>query len=231
MGIAAIELAIGYSGAEQVVVTDINGERLKEASERCSVEKAKARGAELIYLNTADIADPTAELIKISEGGFDDVIIMAPVPALFTMAEKICREDGCINMFAGPVAHDLPAPINIYRLHYDGIHTVGTTGSIPADAKDVIGLIENGSINTGSLVSHILGLKALPQTIYDMVNQQGAKKVCYTDVDIPLVAIKDFAELGKTDPLYAALDRIVNKNGGLWCAEAEKYLLEHAPKL
>ena len=231
MGIGAVELAIGYYGAKLVVVTDINGKRLKEASERCSPDEAKARGAELIYLDTSGIKDTASELIKLSDGGFDDVIVMAPVPALFTMAEKICREDGCINMFAGPVQHDLPAEINIYRIHYDGIHTVGTTGSIPQDAKDVIDLIEKGSINTGTLISHILGLKALPHTIFDMSNQTGAKKVCYNDIDIPLVAIKDFAELGKTDPLYKELDEIVKRHGGLWCAEAEKYLLANAPEL
>lgn len=41
----------------------------------------------------------------------------------------------------------------------------------------------------------------------------------------------EFEELGKTDPLYRELDRIVKDNGGLWCAEAEKYLLENGPKL
>lgn len=231
MGIGAVELAIGYYGVKQIVVSDINGERLNEAAQRCSVEKAKARGTELIYLDTSKLSDATAELIKISDGGFDDVVIMAPVPALFTMAGDICREDGCINMFAGPVAHDLAAPINIYRIHYDGIHIVGTTGSIPEDAKDVIRLIEDGSVNTGALISHIVGLKALPQTIFDMVNHSGAKKVCYNDIDIPLIAIKDLDELGKTNPLYKKLGEIVREHGGVWCAEAERYLLKNAPKL
>lgn len=33
------------------------------------------------------------------------------------------------------------------------------------------------------------------------------------------------------NPMYAQLALIVKNNGGLWCAEAEKYLLEHAPRL
>ena len=33
------------------------------------------------------------------------------------------------------------------------------------------------------------------------------------------------------DALYAALAEIVARNGGLWCAEAETYLLENAPKI
>ena len=41
----------------------------------------------------------------------------------------------------------------------------------------------------------------------------------------------EFAELGKTDPMYAELAAIVKRNGGMWCAEAENYLLANAPRL
>ncbi len=71
---------------------------------------------------------------------------MVPVAELFTMAEKICQEDGCINFFAGP-------------------------------------------------------------------------------------PIDDLAELGRNDPMYAEFAKIVKNNGGMWCAEAENYLLAHAPRL
>jgi hypothetical protein len=59
----------------------------------------------------------------------------------------------------------------------------------------------------------------------------GAKKVCYTGLDLPMVALEDFEELGKTDPLYRELDKIVKANGGLWCKEAEDYLLANAPRI
>ena len=44
---------------------------------------------------------------------------------------------------------------------------------------------------------------------------------------MPLTAIEDFAELGKTDPFFAGLAEITARHNGLWCAEAEKYLLEN----
>ena len=56
---------------------------------------------------------------------------MVAVPALFTMAEEILKEDGCLNMFAGSADHFLKGSLNLYRIHYDGIHVVGTAGSIP----------------------------------------------------------------------------------------------------
>ncbi|MBE6960404.1 MAG: L-sorbose 1-phosphate reductase, partial [Ruminococcaceae bacterium] len=48
---------------------------------------------------------------------------------------------------------------------------------------------------------------------------------------LPLAAIDDFEELGKTDPMFAELDRLCKANNGLWNPEAEKYLLANAKKI
>ncbi len=231
MGIGAVDMAIGYGGLSQVIVTDIDEERLAFAAKQLPPEKATAQGCELIYLNTKDIEDPAAKLIALSEGGFDDVFVMVPNAMLFNMAEKISREDGCVNFFAGPPIHDLQGSVNLYRIHYDGIHIVGTAGSIPEDMTDTISLIAENKLTPGALVSHILGPRAVPETIFAMEKPNGAKKLCYNHIDIPLVAIADLPKLGKTDPLYADLAEIVEKNGGIWCVEAESYLLANAPKI
>ena len=231
MGIGMVELACGYAGAGRVVVTDLNDERLEFASKKSSVDAAKARGVELHYVNTSKVENVVEYLIELSDGGFDDVFVMVPIPELYSMAEKICREDGCINFFAGPPIHDMQGSLNLYRVHYDGIHVVGTAGSIPEDMNDIISLVEKKRINAGAIVSHILGLGAAVETIFAMSKPNGAKKVCYNGLDIPLIAIADLPELGKTNELYKRLAEIVEEHGGLWCYEAEKYLLENAPKL
>ena len=231
MGIGAVELALDYAGLSQVVVTDLSQERLDYAKAKCTPEFAAKHGCELIYLNTKDVENPAEELKRISDGGFDDVFVMVPVPALFTMAEEICREDGCVNFFAGPAIHNMQGSLNLYRVHYDGIHVVGTAGSIPEDTVDTIRLIEEGRVNTGAIVSHILGLRAVPDAILAMEKPSGAKKVCYNHIDIPMIAIDELAELGKENALYAELAKIVEKNDGLWCAEAEQYLLANGPML
>lgn len=231
MGIGAVELAIGYAGVSQVVVTDLNQERLDYAARKSSPADAAKRGCELLYINTSGMENAAEELIKISDGGFDDVFVMVPVPALFTMAEKICREDGCINFFAGPAVHEMQGSLNLYRVHYDGIHVVGTAGSIPEDTIDTIRLIEENAINPGAIVSHILGLKDVADTLYAMEKPSGAKKVCYPALDIPLIAIDDLEELGKEDDLCRVLAEIVKRNGGNWCSEAEDYLLANAPRI
>ena len=231
MGIGAVEMAYGYAGVSQIVVTDLNEERLAYAASKCTPEHARELGCELTYLNTSGLEDPVKVLREMSDGGFDDVFVMVPVPALFSMAEQICREDGCVNFFAGPAVHDLPGSLNLYRVHYDGIHVVGTAGSIPEDTVDTIHLIEENKVNPGAIVSHILGMKAVPDTLLAMEHPSGAKKVCYNGLDIPLIAVDELDKWGEKDPMYRELDAIVKRNGGLWCAEAEAYLLEHAPKL
>ena len=231
MGIGAVELGIGYAGVSQIVVTDIDQSRLDFAAKMSSPQAAKEKGVNLRYINTASVQNVEEMLLQISDGGFDDVFVMVPVPALFTMAEKICREDGCINFFAGPAVHELQGSLNLYRVHYDGIHVVGTAGSIPQDMVDVIELIERNAINPGALVSHILGLNAASEALFAMEKPNGAKKVCYNGLNLPIVAVADLEELGKSNALYGALAEIVARNGGVWCAEAEEYLLANAPKL
>ena len=231
MGIGCVELAMGYAGVSQIVVTDVNAERLDYAARMCPPEKARERGIDLRFVNTSGIDNVSEYLRNISGGGFDDVFVMVPVAALFTQAEEICREDGCVNFFAGPPVHQLPGSLNLYRVHYDGIHVVGTAGSIPEDMEDVLRLLEQDRINAGAIVSHILGLNAVCDTIFAMEHPSGAKKVCYNELDIPLIAIADLHRLGESNALYRELDRIVKKNNGLWCAEAEAYLLANAPRI
>ena len=231
MGIGCVELAVNYAGVTQVVVTDLNQDRLDYAARMCPPEAASAKGVTLQYVNTAGVADPVTMLKELSCGGFDDVFVMVPVAALFTLAEAICGEDGCINFFAGPTVHDFQGSLNLYRVHYDGIHVVGTAGSIPEDMTDVLRLIEANKINPGALVSHILGLNAAADTIFAMEKPSGAKKVCYNELDLPLIASEDLEKLGEDNELYKQLSVIVKNNGGQWCAEAEAYLLAHAPRL
>ena len=88
--------------------------------------------------------------------------------------------------------------------------------------------MESGRINPAAMITHIGGLNVVPETTIDLPNIKGGKKLIYTNKEMPLVAIADFAELGKTDPFYADLAAIVAKSNGLWCLEAEQYVLANA---
>ena len=86
-------------------------------------------------------------------------------------------------------------------------------------------MMTSGKINPAALVTHIGGLDCVVDTTLNLPNIRGGKKLIYTQIEMPLAAIWDFEELGKTDPMFAKLDEICKRHNGLWSAEAEKYLL------
>ena len=63
MGIGAVLLGIGYANVSEIVVTDLNAERLAYAEAKCSPEYAAKNGCKLTYVNTSDIEDPAQYLI------------------------------------------------------------------------------------------------------------------------------------------------------------------------
>ena len=66
------------------------------------------------------------------------------------------------------------------------------------------------------------------ETTQNLPSIPGGKKLIYTQIDLPLTAIEEFEEKGKTDPLFAQLDKLCKANNNLWNPEAEKYLLANA---
>jgi len=230
MGLAAIDYAINNPDrrAGRIVVTDIDQARLDRAAELYTVAHAKKNGIELTYLNTKDCTDPVTTLKDLTGGvGYHDVLVMAPVKALVEQADAILARDGCLNFFAGPERTDFSASMNFYNVHYASTHIVGTSGGNTDDIRESLTLMEQGLLNPAGLVTHIGGISAVAETVYNLPKIPGAKKLIYTHLDFPLVALTDLAEKGKENPVFAELATLVAKHGGLWNAEAETYLLTH----
>ena len=232
MGLGAIDYAIHCDRKPGLlVVTDIDQARLDRAQSIYTVEEAAKNGVKLIYLNTSG-EDPVAELKALTDGkGFDDVFVFAPVPAVIEQGDAILARDGCLNFFAGPTNPNLQAKFNFYNVHYASTHIVGTSGGNTADMIEALGMIAKGTLKPAGMITHIGGLDAAAEATKNLPKIPGGKKLIYNHISLPLTAIDDFAEKGKTDPLFAELAKIVAGNGGLWCAEAETYLLAHAKSI
>ncbi|MDL2217728.1 zinc-binding dehydrogenase [Christensenellaceae bacterium OttesenSCG-928-M15] len=233
MGLGAIDYALhAQRRPSLLVVTDIDDARLERAKSIFTVEHAKEQGVELIYLNTAKAEDPVKTLMELTGNtGYDDVMVFAPVAAVVEQGDAILGHDGCLNFFAGPSNTAFSAKMNFYNVHYGYHHVVGTSGGNTDDMKESIQLMGEGKLNPAVMVTHIGGLDCVAETTLNLPNIPGGKKLIYNHISMPLTAIADFEEKGKTDPLFKALDEIVKKNNGLWCAQAEKYLLDNAKPL
>ena len=230
MGLAMINYVLHreHTHPALFVVTDIDQARLDRAASLYTVEFAASRGIELHYVNTK-VEDPVALLRGISGGeGFDDVVVMAPVPAVIQQADAILGFDGCLNFFSGPGKADFSAPLNFYNVHYGATHVIGTSGGNTDDMKEALYYMGKG-MDPAGLVTHIGGLNAVIETTLNLPSIPGGKKLIYTHIDMPLTAIADFGTVGK--PVYDELDRICKAHQGLWSVEAEDYLLSHASEL
>lgn len=229
MGMGAIDYAIhGDRKPGIVVVTDIDDVRLERAKSLLSPEDAAENGVKLVYVNTNNCEDPKQFLMDITDGvGYHDVMLMAPVKPVCELADSVLAYDGCVNFFAGPTNHEFSAMVNFYNIHYNATHYVGTSGGNTDDMRESLKLMEEGRLNPAVMVTHVGGIDSAKESTLNLPNIKGGKKLIYTHVDMPLTAIDDFAELGKTDPFFARLAEITERHNGLWSAEAEKYLLEN----
>ena len=233
MGLAMIDYMIHRDRhSAKIVVTDIDDARLMHAAEILSPKEAAKNGVELIYLNTKSMDDPVSELKILSgKGGYDEVFIFAPVPAVVQQGDAILGYDGCLNFFAGPTNPAFAAQFNFYNVHYNATHVVGTSGGNTDDMREALKLADQNRITPAILVTHIGGMDAASETILNLPHVPGGKKLIYTHISLPLTAIDDFAEKGKSDPLFAKLAELCAQTGGLWNVEAEKYLLQNARNL
>ncbi len=229
MGLAAIDYIIHCPRRPSVlVVTDIDEKRLARAAEILTVEEAEKNGVKLVYVNTAGIENADEYLKDVAGGAFDDVFVFAPVASVVELGDRLLGADGCLNFFAGPTRTDFSAKLNFYNVHYGSTHIVGTSGGNTDDMIEAIDMIGKGLLNPAILVTHVGGLDCVIETTLNLPKIPGGKKLIYTGVSMPLTAISDFEELGKTDEFYAELHRLTSKTNGLWNAEAERYLLSNA---
>ncbi len=233
MGLGAIDYAIHCDRKPSLlVVTDIDDARLARAASLFTVEEAKQNGVKLIYVNTSKPEHNVEYLKQLAGGdGFDDVFVYAPVKPVVEQADAILGKDGCLNFFAGPTDPNFSANFNFYNVHYASTHIVGTSGGNTDDMRESLKMMAEGKLNPAIMITHIGGLNAVVETTLNLPNIPGGKKLIYNEIEMDLIALDDLASKADESPLYAELAKIVSANNGIWCAEAEKYLLANAPKI
>jgi threonine dehydrogenase-like Zn-dependent dehydrogenase len=230
MGLGAITYALHSDRRPAcIVVTDINQDRLNRAKLLFSAE-AEKEGIRLEFINTSSLDHPAEYLKKSAPKGFDDVFVYAPVSSVVELASAILGRDGCLNFFAGPTDNQFSAKMNFYDVHYNGTHVIGTTGGNTEDMKESLRLTEERRIDPSVMVTHIGGLNCAAETTLNLPKIPGGKKLIYTHIEMPLTAIDDFRKKGSEDRRFSDLADITEKNSGLWCAEAEEYLLKNWPE-
>lgn len=226
MGLGSLTYALHCDKKPSLIVlTDINEERIVRARQLFCTEKTKKLGIHVEIINTKEMEDPAAELKKLAPEGFDDVFCYAPIASVVELGSDILGRDGCLNFFSGPTDKKFSAQINLYDVHYNSTHVIGTTGGNTNDMIESLRMSEDKTLDPSVMITHIGGLNCAGETTLHLPHIPGGKKLIYTHLEMPLTAIEDFGKKAAEDERFGILDTIVKSNGGLWCAEAEKYLL------
>ena len=230
MGRMHVQRAIQVDGAPSVIVcSDVSDLRLADLAETFGGEAA-AKGIEFICLNPMNReayaegmarfkTPPTSQGGGREGGGFDDVVVLAPVPALIADGATWLAPKGVMNVFAG-VGRGTMADLDLGDAYLKGTRVIGHSASSIDDLREMLFLAETGSLSPnrsvaaiGSLEAARDGMQALMDTTYP------GKVVIYPHIKpLPLTAITDLKDV--LPAVYARL-----KDGREWTNEAEAELL------
>src|SRR5699024_8456770 len=166
MGLGAVSYGIQFENKpKRIVVTDIDDGKIARAKEVITEEYAKSHGVELLYVNTAKMADPAEELRALTGGkGYDDVFVMIPNRQVAELGDRLLGFDGCMNFFAGPTDSQFRADINLYNCHYTSTHILGTTGGNNDDLIEANTLAAKGAVEPAVMVTHVGGIDSIVDT-------------------------------------------------------------------
>lgn len=226
MGIGALDYALnGPFTPSLVVAVDVDAERLERLRTLFPAEEARRRGCRLEVVDASG-TDPVEALRAISPDGFDDVVVFAAIRELVETGDAVLARDGCLNFFAGPTDKAFSASLNLYNIHYESTHLVGTSGGSRSDMEESLQLSASGAINPSRMVTHVGGLDAVPDALSELPSFTGGKILVYPHVDMDLTAIADFEALGEQDPRFARLAEICAEQDHIWNQAAEEYVLD-----
>ena len=235
----AIQLA---EGPATIVCTDVSDVRLDDLCTAFSQEAA-AKGIEFICLNPMRKEEYQAGMARFKEqprdpaptaprnpavgfgfaahsgSGFDDIVVLAPIPAVISDAATYLARDGIMNIFAG-VARGTMAKLDLSEVYLKSVRVFGQSASTIADLRLMLHETEAGVLSPnrsvaaiGSLSAGYDGLQALKDTTYP------GKVVIFPNIrEMPLTALADLKE--KMPSVYAKL-----KDGREWTVEAEREFL------
>jgi len=201
-------------GPSTIVCTDVSAERLHDLRTTFAAD-AEAKSIEFVCLNPL-VKGYALHLADVEKEGFDDVMVLAPVPAVISESASHLAPGGVMNVFAG-VGRGSMAGIDLSGAYLNGQRVIGHSASTIDDLRLMLTQAESGVLSpnrsvaaVGSLSAARDGLQAVMETTFP------GKIVIYPNIqDFPLTALPDLNDSLPT--VYAELE-----DGQVWTVEAEE---------
>ena len=219
MGRMHVQRAIEFSGPPAIIVcTDISDMRLRELCDSFAA-RARAKGIDFICYNPTNEADVTNKKAAFDHAGFDDIVMLVPVPAVIAEAAGHLAPNGVMNVFAG-VARGTMATLDLSDVYLKNTRIIGHSASKMSDFELVLEKTHSGELSPNRSVAAIGSLNAAKaglQAVKDATLP--GKVVIYPHIkEMPLTPLTEFKDLMPT--VYAKLNEL-----GEWTNEAEDEFL------
>jgi len=205
-------------GPKTILCTDISDFRLDDLCTTFS-DDAREQGVEFICLNPTKKDEYTAAMARFREQGFDDVVVLAPVPAVISDAATYLAPKGVMNIFAG-VNRGTIALLDMNDVIERDVRWIGHSGLTTEDMRLTLSLVEAGRLSPERMVAAVGSIEAAKdgwKAVHDAIFS--GKVVIYNHIkELPLTPLAELRE--KMPSVYARL-----RNGREWTKEAEEEFL------
>jgi threonine dehydrogenase-like Zn-dependent dehydrogenase len=201
-----------------IVCTDVSDLRLDDLHTTFAAE-AEARGIRFLCLNPTDKETYQAAMAAFTEQGFDDVVVLAPIPAVIADAAAHLAPRGVMNIFAG-VARGTIASLDLSDAYLRDVRVIGHSASTIDDLRLMLFQAETGQLSPNRSVAAVGSLGAARDGLRSVLDTAfPGKVVIYPNIqDMPLTALPDLKD--RLPTVYARL-----RDGREWTVEAEAEFL------
>jgi threonine dehydrogenase-like Zn-dependent dehydrogenase len=219
MGRMHVQRAIEFSNPPATIVcTDVSDMRLTELCDAFAAD-AKAKGIEFICLNPMNKSDFESGMSALKKTGFDDIVVLAPVPAVIADAATYLAPNGVMNVFAG-VPRGTMVNLDLSDTYMKNTRTIGHSASLMSDFELVLDKTNSGELSPSRSLAAIGSLTAAKDGLQAVKDASLAGKVViFPNIkEMPLTRLDELKE--KMPTVYAKLNQ-----HGEWTNEAEEEFL------
>jgi L-sorbose 1-phosphate reductase len=219
MGRMHVQRAIQlHEGPGTIVCSDVSDARLDDLCTSFGAE-AESRGIEWVCLNPMNQDAYQVGMARFMEDGFDDIVVLAPVPRVISDAATHLARGGVMNIFAG-VARGTMSELDLSDVYLRDVRVIGHSASSIDDLRLMLNQAESGQLSPnrsvaaiGSLGAARDGLRAVQEADFP------GKVVIYPQIkEMPLTGLAELEDRFPT--VHARL-----RNGREWTVEAEQEFL------
>jgi L-sorbose 1-phosphate reductase len=201
-----------------IVCTDVSDLRLDDLCTSFAAEAA-ARDIRFACLNPTKKEAYQVAMDFLRDKGFDDIVVLAPIPAVIADAATYLAPRGVMNIFAG-VARGTVASLDLSDAYLQDTRIIGHSASTIDDLRMTLFQAETGRLSPNRSVAAVGSLSAARDGLEAVLDTTFAGKVVIFPhiKEMPLTALPDLKDT--LPSVYARL-----KDGREWTVEAEQEFL------